>query len=336
MKLKNKLTNNLGLKLLALVISFALWLVVVNVDDPVIDCTFTGIQVEILNGDSLTTRGKVYEVLNNTDNISVTITGKRSVIESIAKENIRATADLSDLTLMDTAEIKVTTNKNYNLLDAVKSETAAVEFSIEDLQEIHLPIEVVVEGSPDDGYVVGDIQSNQNTIRVSGPASLVSQIDTARCMISVDGRTTDITTTSDIILTDSEGMEIDQSHLSTNIRMINVSAAILPIKAVDILYSYSGLPEEGYVVYGDLTGDHMAVYIAGRQNVLDSISSIEVPATAINVDGMNEPYTEVVDLSKYLPDGVRFADSEFDGMVAVNVDIEKVDLSDIKHCLQDL
>ena len=321
--MKKILTNNLGLKILAFIVSFALWLVVVNYDDPVISNTYSGIPVEIINSEALTEQGKVYEVLNNTDTISVTVTGKRTVVESISKENIRAVADIQDLTLMDTIEIQVSTNKNFNQLDDIKSDTAAVELSIENLKEIHLPIGVAVAGEPADGYVVGDIVTNQNTVRISGPESVVSGISYAESEVSVASRTSDITTSSEIRLYDEEGVEIEHPALSLNIRNINISAEILATKPVEIQYEYSGVPEDGYVVSGPLEADRLAIYIAGKQSVLDTISVIEIPAAAINVDGRSETYTTVVDINRYLPADVRIADEDFDGRASVTVNIAK-------------
>ena len=117
--MKDLLTKNIGLKLLAFLIAFILWLVVVNYDDPVMSTTFSGIVVDIQNVESLTDIGKVYEVKNGSNIISVTVTGKRSVVESISKENIVATADLTKMSIMDTVEIQLSTNKNFSQLDSI-------------------------------------------------------------------------------------------------------------------------------------------------------------------------------------------------------------------------
>ena len=321
--MKDLFTKNIGLKILAVLIACILWLVVVNYDDPVMSTTFGGVQVEITGVESLTDHGKVYDVKNGSDIISVTITGKRSVIESIGRENIVATADLSSLSIMNTVEIQLSTNKNFNQLDSIRSDIKSVELNIEDLKTINLPTVVNIEGVPADGYILGDVTTNQNTIRVSGPESLVSKISQAVCTVSVDGRLTDIVTTADIVLLDENGIKVEGNNLTTNIKSLSVTANILMVKAVDIMYNYSGVPENGYVVNGDITGDRNAVYIAGKASAIESLSFISVPASAINVDDKSESYTTVVDLSKYLPDGVTFADGNFDGKVVVSVDIEK-------------
>lgn len=47
--MKEKLTNNLALKLLSLALAAFLWMVVVNLDDPVTSVQFSNVPVEILH-----------------------------------------------------------------------------------------------------------------------------------------------------------------------------------------------------------------------------------------------------------------------------------------------
>lgn len=60
--LAKKLTNNLGLKVLAVLFAIALWIVVVNIDDPVKPAQYT-ISVTQDNMDYLTSNGKYSETL---------------------------------------------------------------------------------------------------------------------------------------------------------------------------------------------------------------------------------------------------------------------------------
>ena len=322
--MKKKFTNNIGLKIIALLVSFVFWLLVVNYDDPVIHNTYSGIPVEIVNQDALSRQGKVYEVLNGTDSISVTVYGTRSVLESISKEDIRAVADMEDLTLMDTISINLSTNKNFNQIESMKSDIQAVELSIEDRKEIHVPITVAVEGTPADGHIVGDISTNQNIATISGAESLIDQIAAVQAKIDVSGRSSDISTNVDLVLLNEEGNELDlRSKLTQNIRTVNVNVAILETKTIDVIYQTSGSVEDGYVIRGDVTSDRPTITIAGRSNVLSGISALEIPAAAINVEGKNETYSIVINLSKYLPDGVRFVANDDDGLATATIEIEK-------------
>lgn len=72
-KMKKRLVNNWGLKLFSFVFAVLLWLVVVNIDNPVKSSTYDNVQVRLQNANLVTDAGQVYEVLDSTDTVSVTV-----------------------------------------------------------------------------------------------------------------------------------------------------------------------------------------------------------------------------------------------------------------------
>ena len=76
--LAKKLTNNLGLKVLAVLFAIALWIVVVNIDDPVKQAQYT-ISVTQDNMDYLTSNGKYSETLGGKNTVTFTASAKRSI-----------------------------------------------------------------------------------------------------------------------------------------------------------------------------------------------------------------------------------------------------------------
>ena len=61
---KFKIFDHIGLKLVALVLSFIIWLVVMNIDDYKITKTFTDVVVEQLNGEIIEQQGMVFDVVD--------------------------------------------------------------------------------------------------------------------------------------------------------------------------------------------------------------------------------------------------------------------------------
>lgn len=61
--MKKKLLNNWGLKLASLLFAFILWLIVINMTDPIEPRAFRNIPVKLLHSEVLTDEGMVYEVL---------------------------------------------------------------------------------------------------------------------------------------------------------------------------------------------------------------------------------------------------------------------------------
>ena len=76
--LGRKLMNNIGLKLLALFLAVALWMVVVNIDDPSVRKSMT-ISVSLKNQDYITEMGKYLDILGESNTVTFYYTTKRSV-----------------------------------------------------------------------------------------------------------------------------------------------------------------------------------------------------------------------------------------------------------------
>ena len=86
-KLGKKIINNFGLKILAILFAVVMWIVVVNIDDPVIVKTYTTSVVPV-NADYITTQNKYYEWLDGNN----TVTFKVSAILSTGMSNSSASS----------------------------------------------------------------------------------------------------------------------------------------------------------------------------------------------------------------------------------------------------
>lgn len=321
--MKKKITNNLDLKILAVLFSIILWLIVVNIDDPVKSIQFSGVEVQIMNGEELEEQGKVYEVLDGTNVVTVTVTGRRSILEDIAKENITAVADMKDLTSMDTLSIEVASNKYANEIDDIKCDQDNVRLSIEDLARVQKTIQIAVVGEPRNGYILGAVTTNLNQIYLEGPESLINQISYAQAEIDVDGVTANVSASVPIKLYDSLGKVIDDSRISMNIKTVSVNQEILMTKEVPLEFHVGGIPAEGYALTGEVITDVNTVVIAGRKAVLDEVDSIVIPESVLNVDGLRDNLETRVKLQDYLPGYVIFADEGMTGFTKIVVEIQK-------------
>ena len=315
------ITDNFGLKLLAVIISCGLWFVVNNITDPRIEKPFNNIPVEIINADMVTSEGKVYEVLDDTNVVNVTVVGKRSVLNYISKDDIKAVADMSKLTFMNTVGIEVSSSRNNSELE-FRTNIDNVKLAIEDMKRVQMIINTATVGQPAEGYVVGSVTASQNIVRLSGPESLISQIDHVDAMANIDGYSSDINTSVELKLYDADGNEIKSSSIKMNIATVNVAVTILATKEVPLSFTVADEPAEGYVVNGEVISVPETVTLAGRKNVLDAITKVSVADPLITVADKKEDVTAIVNIKKYLPTGTQFADSSFSGNVSVTVGVE--------------
>lgn len=319
------------LKIVAVIVAALIWMIVVNVSDPIIDSTYSNVQVEILNADLITKSNRTYEVLDDTNTITVTITAKRSINDLLGKDNIKATADMSELDeAAGTIRIRLETTKYNDKIESIKSKTDSVEVKIEDLLKKQFSITPVVNGDPVEGYVTGDVTLDQNVVTVQGPESVVSKIDHATAEASIAGMSGSISTTSAIRYYDEDGEQVDSSRLTGNINSVSIQVELLATKSLPLKFNTTGTPAEDYGLDGEITCDYEEITVAGKTSVLANLSAITIPASAIDIEGRSESFTLTLDLTKYLPDNVQLADSDFDGKITVNVPIGQMETATVQ------
>lgn len=321
---KYKIFNNFGLKILAVFISILLWLAVINVSDPVINTSYSDIPVVVTNADSITTQGKVYE-LTGESAVDISVSAKRSVQDYLSEDNFKAIVDLEDYNEESgLVPIHIECNKYSGQIDSMKSKTEFAQVNIEEMLSKQFMITPVVSGEPEEGFIVGNVTTAENIVRVSGAQSVVSSIKKITAELSVTALNSDVNTSVDLKLYNKDGEQITDSNLMKNISTVAMSVQILGTKELPLRFSTSGVPKDGYGISGELTANKDTVVIAGKQASLAYLSSVDITSAAVKVDGADKTISVDVDLTRYLPDGIVLADPEKDRMVTVEVPIDEI------------
>lgn len=334
--MKKILTNNIGLKILSLIAASVLWLVVVNIDDPVISRTYSGIPVEVINGEAVTEESMTYEILDESNVISVIVTAKRSVIEQMSKDYIRATADMKEISQMDTVPIEVKSIRFSDRLESITAKTKNLKVQIESLEKKQVAITVIPQGSVSEGHVLGDVVPSVNVLTVSGPESVIRTIAAARAEIDVSGMSEDLSTVSTVRLYDANGDIVSDPMISCSVSEVHVDAQVLTTKEISVIASFSGSPADGYGTTGGIDIDPSTILVAGKSKTIDNLTHIAIPESALSVSGASENVVKIVNLSGYLPEGIRMASIDFNNEASVTIYVEKLQSMDIEIPLTNI
>ena len=226
--MKKSLTNNIGLKLLAFVIAFLLWLFVVNTDDPIIDQVYKNITVTVEHEEVITQAEtkKTYQIVDNTQAVDVTVTAKRSVLNKIKAEDIVAIADMKELHLDSMVPIEVQIPGYEDSYEEVVTNPRNLQVKIEENVSKTLPITPTTTGTVRDGYFLGEVKADPEKVTLNGPESIINTITKVVAEVSVSGLSQDANLESSIILYNSDNEVIDQSRLGNNLGNIGVSVHV--------------------------------------------------------------------------------------------------------------
>lgn len=317
---KYKLTVNLGLKIAAFIFSAFLWLIVVNVDNPVESRTFTDIPVTIVNDDIITSGGEVYQVVGQ-QTVSVVVYATREVRQQLSAEDIVATADIREMN-SSLVPIEVTIPEFEGEYESAEAVPRNLQIQIEKSGSRVLALTADDTGIVRNGYMIGSMTVHPTNITITGPESVLEQIDRAVASVNVDGMSKSEEREATLYLYDSNGNVVNQNQLENNLGEdgLTVSVEILEMKSVPVVFDVTGTPAEGYQ-YTGCTSEPETLQICGASEDIQKIEEIDVPASVIDINGASESVEQTVDITPYLPDGIRLVD-ENTGSVKVTAMIE--------------
>lgn len=335
--MKKLLTRNLGLKLASLLLAFVLWFLVAQIYDPKDTVTFNNIQVRLINTELLEEEGKVYEVLDNSNLVRVTVTGPQSIVKSeLRRSDIVAEADMSKLTDINTIAITYYCENISNDSVEIKGNHDSVRLNVEDKTSKWIKLESNTIGDVASGYMIGNVTLDQTNIEVTGPKSAISQVDHAGVDINVTDSTTSLSANVDIKLYDADDNELVLESVKKNVDSAYMTVEVLATKEVPVEIEYMGVPEDGYMATGEVESSVPTVRIAGTVSTLVGISAITVPEDRMNITGQSDNLVDIINLKEYLPSNVRLADKSFDGKITATVYIEPIVSKDLTVAAENI
>lgn len=319
--MKKIIFNNIGLKILALLIAVIVWWVVMNIDDPLVKKTINGVSVELRNDDDLIDKGYIYEVESG-NVIAITIWAPESVAKELKSSDFIAYADLSQLSpLTDTANITVECVKSdvKNDIKEITSKIQVVKLSIDNKQTAEVPVTTAIVGNPAENYVIGDISISQNKIDITGAASVIEKIVRAEIKYDVSNMMQSVNEMVTPVFYDENNNVVDTGAIQLSRNSLRLSVVINPTKWIGITINPSVTVADDYKMVGySLSFDQ--VKIAGTQESLANISAIDLPSDAIELTDVTESQDCVVNLDNYLKASYKIVSGTTE--LTVHIDIE--------------
>ena len=313
-------TQNIGMKLVSIVIALIVWLSIINVSDPQVTRTISDIPIEKRNEDLVNVENKTY-VSASPNTVTIRISGKRSVIQNIMANDFTAYVDFSEMSSVNAVPVHVVL-KNDMLKDNVeiaKQSMTMYTGKIVETQENRISILVKISGVPDHYYARCNKQSS-DSLNVSGSDDDIKAISYLAANIDLKESTKSVTD-MEVPLTavDRNGRTVDLTDIRLPQSTVLVSVEVLPVRDVKIVLDTSNVKAAtGWAIDYDNIEYTTFMPLAGDPEILDKIEQIVIPYTVYDQIGSLETSVSVL---KYLPDGVYVA-SESD-QISIKIPIER-------------
>lgn len=308
-----KTKQKIIVQIVSLFISIGLWLYVTNTENPIRTVEVSKVPVQLLNANDLSKQGMAL-VPNQSIYVDLKVEGYSQDVYKLNKDNFSIKIDLAEyalklgdnsipITIVDTPS-NVTVKNTSNLVVTVK---------IEEIIEKDFNVESRIDVAAKANYYVAQPQINPETVTVSGPKSLVSQVKGVVVLGQEDNVFEDIVKNYEVVAIGDSGDTVEGVKLSTE--RVQVIIKVNPGKSVPIKVGTIG--NAGYNInIASMELSQNYVEITGPQYILDSIS--EIYTEAIDLSRITKNSNMKVDL--IFPDGIEKASISY---VTVSIEVEE-------------
>jgi len=345
--LLSKFTHNLPLKLASVVLAIVLWYAAIYYSDPKETRSYS-VHIEVTNESYIASGKQVFYIDDIYKIVTVYITDNASKLNRISENSITVTADLTQIVDFDRDPVMVPLSVACQGISAtnISLSRQTIPISIETVANKELPITVSTGDTvPNKNYEIGSLTPEVSSITVSGPETIISQIDSVVATVNVANMKTDGEKTAQLSFISkdqsliSEELIRDSVTIEGDYRTLTVYVELWEKRSgITFNINYSGKPAEYFKVY-QTTSSPDEITVAGNSEALAALqsagNSITIPEDRIDVDGASKDVVVDVTISDLLPDNMKIVSSMND-YITVTVNIMPVDSKKLSIDVDDI
>ena len=285
--------------IVSIILAIALWFYVINIANPQVQVTLRDVPVQITGEEALAEK-QLAPVINDVYKTTITVSGSRNVVNKIKTEDVKLTADVSELAIGGgTAPISAELPSGITLVELL---TPGVDVVVEELVTASKPVEVILSGATE-GREATLLSSSLTQVEAVGAESNLAKVTAVRVSGDLSGAELDKPVELVLAATPvgEDGKPVSGVKLAHD--SINVNAVIYQTKTVPIEVPIEGKVWEGAVLKSTEIGKN--IVIKAPASKLSQISGIS--ANPVIIEGIYE--TAEFEVEPILPNGVFEADS---------------------------
>lgn len=276
--------------LLSLVIAIGLWSYVITTVSPEWEETFYDIPVVLENETALHSRG-LMTIADDTPKVTLKLRGNRSNLANLSRDNITLLADLSKI--YGAGEQRVSYSILYpgnipdNSIEVISQNPQEISLTVTERASKDVPIVIDYDGSVPEGYQTDreNLTLDYQTVRVTGPASVINKITTARIQVDLENQTETIDQSYLYTLCDKNKEPVDAERVNTDVTEVRLNLKIQRYKEITLslnIVEGGGATKKNTIIRKDMdtiqvSGSEQALEKMGNTLDLGEIRLYEIP-----------------------------------------------------------
>lgn len=311
------MNSKTGSLVLAVVLSFCLWLYVITTVSTETERPYSGVQIT-LEGESLL-RERNLMIISDTDlTAKVDLKGSRQDLNNLNPSNLTLITDLSGIYTAGEYQLGYSIDFPSNIpsgaVTVMNREPGTVTVVIAERISRNIPVRVSYIGDAADGFIADKVRAEleYEEVAITGPREVVEQIDHAHIEVDCTERTETIVESFRFMLCNAQNEPVDAAMITTNIDQIRVMVPVFLTKRVDLVLAINpggGATEATSLIqiepaYIDVSGSESALkeldrIVIGTLNLgdipeeMEKTYTINLPEGVTNLSNITEAAVKV-------------------------------------------
>lgn len=298
--------KDLGYKILAVLLALALWFYVNDEKNPQTESIFrVPLEMEDLPGDLV--------VADKPQEVEVRVQGRSRLLAQVSLRQIRATIDLSQVTVgVNVEPVEVRLPAGVELVTVTPSQ---VSIRVDRIIEKQFPVQVELEGRLPPGHRVLASLTQPDEVIVGGPEAVLNRISEVKVLVDITGADTPFRRSVPVTVSDAQGQNLSD-WLRISPEIVEVLVPVVrdePSRQIAVKVQLQGEPASGFRL-DQVVVIPPEVVVFGPEGVLENLPYLV--SEPVDISGISSD--RVVNLDFSLPPGVSLPSIQVQAVIRVN------------------
>lgn len=267
-------------------VAVGLWLYVVTVESPGSERTYYNIPVILQNENVLEERGLM--ITSELPAVTLTLSGTRTDLNKLDENNINILVNAASIEAEGTHQLSYSVSYPGSVsggdISRVGQSVNMITVTVEKRAIKNVDVEIEYSGKIPDGFIADteNVLMDYDTIKVSGPESVVNQIAHAKMRVDLSDRTSTLMGAYSYQLCDQDNQPVDAKLITTNVEKVNLTLKIQRIKelpvVVEPIYGGGVTAENSTFTFAPTT-----ILVAGSDAQLAGLNQIKLTVDFVKI-----------------------------------------------------
>lgn len=288
--------SEITVRVVAIIISFILWMYVNAVENPERQVEISGIPVKLVNIESLAQSGLV--LMGNADDYTVklTVKGRSQDVLKLKTQDFKLEANLGNGYRVKGINSILVELKDKPSDIEIPNQPVYISVELDELVVRNFPVNIKVEGTAKEGYANLQPTVKPEEVILKGAAKYMGSVNSVVANVDVKEAVADVQTSMPLQVLDKDGRSVP--GIESTPRTVDIVVPVKKAKQVPITVKTVGSLPGGVFMLGTSAAPDK-VSITGDDEVVNNIDSIET--MPVSLEDIRSNTTKAVGLN--LPAG---------------------------------